>query len=57
VKIMSKMTVKAVSRKGEGGLLVENKARNFRIRIDEPEKQGGSDLGMTPLESLLVALG
>lgn len=57
MKIMSKMTVKAVSRKGEGGLLVENKARNFRIRIDEPEKQGGSDLGMTPLESLLVALG
>jgi len=46
-----------VSSKMIKGLQVENVARNFSLRIDEPEQLGGSDSGMTPMEAMLIALG
>jgi len=54
---MANATFKAVSRKGQGGLLVENESRGFKIVMDEPEHFGGSDKGMSPVEGLLVSLG
>ncbi|SNT02062.1 OsmC family protein [Tropicimonas sediminicola] len=38
------------------GFLVSVSSRNSRWIIDEPEHKGGSDLGPTPLESLLGSL-
>lgn len=46
-----------VSSKMLKGMQVENTARNFSLRIDEPEQMGGSDSGMTPMEAMLMALG
>ncbi len=54
---MATATFKAVSRKGKGGLLVENESRGFKIIMDEPENLGGTDKGMNPVEGLLVSLG
>ena len=54
---MATATFKAVSRKGKGGLLVENESRGFKIVMDEPENLGGTDKGMNPVEGLLVSLG
>ena len=36
---------------------VEVEARGHKITIDEPERVGGTDLGMNPLELLLSSLG
>ena len=46
-----------VSSKMVKGLQVENFARDFSLRIDEPEQMGGSNSGMTPMEAMLIALG
>ena len=54
---MAAATFKAVSRKGKGGLVVENESRGFKIVMDEPENLGGTDKGMNPVEGLLVSLG
>ncbi len=54
---MATATFKAVSRKGKGGLVVENESRGFKIVMDEPENLGGNDKGMNPVEGLLVSLG
>ena len=50
--VTSKITSKMLK-----GLQVENTARNFSLRIDEPQQMGGSDSGMTPMEAMLIALG
>lgn len=52
-----KETFKLVSRKTETGLQVENETRGFKLLIDEPENEGGTNTGMTPVEALLAALG
>ena len=54
---MATATFKAVSRKGKGGLVVENESRGFKIVMDEPENLGGTDKDMNPVEGLLVSLG
>ncbi|OCA86795.1 OsmC family protein [Pradoshia sp. D12] len=36
---------------------VEVEARGHKVTIDEPERAGGTDLGMNPLELLLSSLG
>lgn len=46
-----------VSSKLVKGMQVENTARGFSLRIDEPEQMGGSNAGMTPMEAMLIALG
>lgn len=38
------------------GMQVEASARNFTIRLDEPEASGGSDSGMNPVELLLCSI-
>ncbi len=50
-------TYKAVAKKLPGGLQVETKARTFKIIQDEPKAMGGTDEGMSPVETLLCALG
>jgi uncharacterized OsmC-like protein len=50
--LTSKVTSKMVK-----GLQVENFARDFSLRVDEPEGMGGTDSGMTPMEAMLIALG
>lgn len=50
-------TVKATSRKVNGGLVVENDARGFKLIMDEPAELGGTNKGMNPIEALLCALG
>ncbi|GBF12163.1 OsmC family protein [Tepidibacillus infernus] len=39
------------------GLKVEAESRGFKVIVDEPQQMGGSNLGMTPVELLLSALG
>lgn len=53
---MAITTFKAESR-WAGGLQVDNTARDFSIRIDEPVNIGGADTGMTPMEAQLTAFG
>lgn len=50
-------TVKATARKLPNGMQVETSSRNFKVIIDEPKNAGGTDVGMTPVEALLGALG
>lgn len=51
---MSKFNVTAQL---DEGLRVKCSARDFDIILDEPKNLGGTDLGMTPVEALLAALG
>ena len=39
------------------GLQVESTARQFTLRMDEPESLGGTDTGINPVEAMLTALG
>lgn len=50
-------TYKAVAKKLPEGLQVETKSRTFKIIQDEPKEIGGTDIGMSPVETLLCALG
>jgi uncharacterized OsmC-like protein len=50
-------TYKATAKKSKDGLQVETSARGFKILIDEPESLGGTNVGMSPVEVLLCALG
>lgn len=53
---MAIATFKATS-KMVSGLQVDNTARGFSVRMDEPADLGGTDTGMNPVEALLTALG
>lgn len=53
---MAVVTFKATS-KLVSGLQVDNKVRDFSVRMDEPKELGGTDTGMNPVEALLAALG
>ncbi len=50
-------TYKAIAIKAPEGLKVETQSRTFKIIQDEPKELGGTDLGMSPVETLLCALG
>lgn len=50
--VTNKVTSKLVK-----GMQVENTARHFSVRVDEPENMGGSNTAMTPMEAMLIALG
>lgn len=41
----------------QGGVRFDADVRGHRVVIDQPEDEGGSDEGMTPLECLAVSLG
>jgi uncharacterized OsmC-like protein len=49
-------TLKAVVR-STGGLRVEAESRGFKMIMDEPVEDGGTDAGMNPCEALLSAFG
>lgn len=53
---MPKEIIKATASLQEG-VKVDVQVRNFHITIDEPEKLGGTNEGMNPVEMLLGALG
>lgn len=50
-------TFKATAKNNGKGLVVESAARNFKITYDEPEKAGGTNQGLNPMEGLLTAIG
>lgn len=50
-------TYKAIAKKLPEGLQVETQSRTFKIIQDEPKSLGGTDFGMSPVETLLCALG
>ena len=54
---MTLHTFKATSVVKETGMQVENEVRGFRTIVDEPKNLGGTDAGMSPVETLLCALG
>lgn len=39
------------------GVKVESTSRGFKMILDEPVEEGGTDSGMNPVEALLCALG
>ena len=47
-----KATVKSLD-----GLAVEGQSRGFKIIMDEPKDEGGTDTGMNPMELILCGLG
>ncbi|WP_248480121.1 OsmC family protein [Tepidibacter aestuarii] len=49
-------TLKAVVR-SKGGLKVEAESRGFKIVMDEPTEEGGTNQGMNPCEAVLSAFG
>lgn len=50
-------TTKVTTKKLKDGLQVECNAHNLKIILDEPEADGGTDIGMNPVESMMSALG
>lgn len=50
-------TYKATARKLKHGLQVESESRGFKIIMDEPKELGGTDVALSPVETLLCALG
>jgi len=50
-------TYKATAKLLPDGLQVETEARGFKILIDEPETLGGTNVGMSPVEAVICALG
>ena len=50
-------TFKATSVLKETGMRVESEASGFKAVSDEPKNLGGTDTGMSPVETLLCALG
>lgn len=50
-------TLKATTRKLNGGLAVESDARGFKVTMDEPAELGGTNKGMNPMELILCGLG
>lgn len=53
---MALTSLKAVVKKQEG-LAVEAKAREFKVKLDEPKDLGGTNTGMNPMEMILCGLG
>jgi uncharacterized OsmC-like protein len=45
-----------VSAKSLGGFLIETKAGNHTVLVDQPVEGGGKDQGPTPLDFVLIAL-
>ena len=41
----------------KGGVLVEGTSRGFKVTMDEPVDEGGTDTAMNPVELLLCSLG
>jgi len=39
------------------GIKVESTSRGFKMILDEPVEEGGTDSGMNPVEAILCALG
>lgn len=54
---MNLHTFKAESVLKETGMRVESESRGFKSVADEPKNLGGTDTGMSPVETLLCALG
>ncbi len=54
---MSLTTFKATAQSLDKGMQVETSSSGFKVLIDEPERLGGTDEGMTPIELALCALG
>jgi uncharacterized OsmC-like protein len=54
---MALTTFKAVTHKGNEGLVAIGETRGFKVVMDEPESLGGTNKGFNPVEMLLVALG
>jgi len=50
-------TYKAASVLKETGMMVESDVRGFKVIADEPKALGGTNMGISPVESLLCALG
>ena len=50
-------TVTATAKQLPDGMQVETKAAGFKIIFDEPVDFGGTNIGMTPGDALLCALG
>ncbi len=50
-------TYKAASVLKETGMMVESDVRGFKVIADEPKALGGTNMGISPVEGLLCALG
>jgi uncharacterized OsmC-like protein len=55
--MMGVHTYKAASVLKETGMMVESDVRGFKVIADEPKALGGTNMGISPVESLLCALG
>ncbi|MDD5414487.1 MAG: hypothetical protein PHH96_06655 [Smithellaceae bacterium] len=54
---MNLHTFKATSVLKETGMRGESEVRGFKAVADEPKNLGGTDTGMSPVETLLCAVG